>query len=188
MKTITAKDIMVPLDEYATVSHRASLLEAIRALENPRKKHGDEPYRHISVLVLNDKGKVIGKVSQTDIMKAMEPNYKKIGNDLILSRFGFSAAFVKAMQNEFKLWERPLKELCVAAEKVKVKEVMYTPADHQRVSENDTLDTAMHQIVIGQHHSLLVTDNKGKQIVGILRATDVFNSLCKLLNQCELDG
>ncbi|MCF8049776.1 MAG: CBS domain-containing protein [Desulfobacterales bacterium] len=185
MEDIRVKQIMVPLAEYATVSDSANLMEAIRAMENKNKRFEDKPYRHRVVLVLDKKKKVIGKVGQVDIMRALEPNYNKIGTDVSLSRFGFSATFMNAIRDQFNLWQRPLEELCRALEQVRVTEVMYTPADHQRVSENDTLQAAMHQFVMGRHRALLVTAARGKRIVGILRSTDVFNCLCDETGICK---
>jgi len=188
MKEIQVKQIMVPLSAYATVSQDSNLVEAIRAMENKNMRHQDGPYRHRSVLVLDGKNRVVGKVSQLDIMRTLEPNYEKIGTDVGLSRFGFSAAFMNAIRDQFNLWERPLEELCRSLENVRVKEVMYTPADHQRVAEEDNLQAAMHQFVMGRHQSLLVTASRGKRVVGILRSTDVFNCLCNETGICQEAG
>ncbi len=181
MKKKFVKDIMVPISDYASVSGNITLKEAIRGLESQKKKYGEKPYRHRSLIVTDDAGNIVGKLSQVDIMRALEPNYEKIGNDVNLSRFGLSGSFVNALQKNYDLWQRPISELCKSAETIKVTDVMYTLSDHQHVDESDTMDTAVHQFVMGQHQSLLVT--KGKKIVGILRSTDVFNVLCDMLDQ-----
>ena len=49
---------------------------------------------------------------------------------------------------------------------------MQTPSEGEYVSEDTSLDTAVHQLITGHHLSLLVTQNK--KIVGILRLSDVF--------------
>ena len=180
MKTIYVRDIMVPLSDYATVSKDATLMEAIQAIQ---RKDEDKLYFHRSVLVLDDKGEVIGKISQIDILRSLEPNYFQIGEDLDLGRFGFSSSFMKAIRREFKLWERPVTEICRTAKTMRAADVMYTPADHQRVRESDTLDGAMHQIVLGRHQSLLVT--RDKKIVGILRSTDAFNALYDMIEEAQ---
>jgi len=186
MKNITLKvnDIMVPLSDYATVSDTATLLGAVRAMVNANKMFGNKPYRHRAVLVLDSSGSVVGKVSQVDIMTALEPNYRQIGDDIHLGRFGFSSSFLKSIREEYKLWERSLEEIYKSLDSIKVTEAMYKPADHQHVNEEDTIDEAMHKIVMGRHQSLLVT--KGKKVVGILRSTDVFNAFCDLLLKTEL--
>jgi CBS domain-containing protein len=181
MKEVFVRDIMVPISDYATVSDKANLMEALRSLENQNKRFGDSPYRHRAVLVVNDKGDVVGKVSQLDIMRALEPSYDKIGKDVSLSRFGFSREFMNVIAKQFKLWNHSIEAMIEIAEKTMVKEVMYTPADHQKVSDNDTLFMANHQLVMGHHSSLLVTKGKTSQIIGILRSTDAFNALYDIL-------
>ncbi len=176
---------MVPISDYATVSDTANLREALRALENQSKKHGSAPYRHRAVLVVDKNGRVIGKISQLDIMRALEPNYQKIGNDVSLSRFGFSRDFMNMIAKQFQLWEHSLEAMMTIAENTKVSEVMYSPADHQKVDINDSLFTANHQLVMGQHQSLLVTSGKNKDIIGILRSTDAFNALYDLLMEAD---
>ena len=64
----------------------------------------------------------------------------------------------------------------------KVKDIMYTPAEGEYVSEHAMLDTAIHQLVVGHHHSLLVT--RGEEIVGVLRLTDVFREVCLRIKEC----
>jgi hypothetical protein len=44
------------------------------------------------------------------------------------------------------------------------------------------MDNAVHKLIIGKHHSLLVT-KRGK-IAGVLRLSDVFGSITDLLKEC----
>ncbi len=182
MKKIYVGDVMVPLSDYATVPYDATLIDAIRVLESSSNKSADGTYRHRAVLVIDPHGDVIGKLSQVDIMRGFEPNYQQIGTDVDVSRFGFSAAFMHSIQEQFKLWDRPLEELRRIVSRVKVTDVMYKATDLQRVREEDPLDMAMHQIVMGRHQSLLVT--RGKKIVGILKSTDAFGALCREIDEC----
>ena len=62
---------------------------------------------------------------------------------------------------------------------LKVADVMQIPTEGEFVKETDTMDIAMHRIVMGHHHMLLVT--RDNEIVGILRSTDVFNALYDML-------
>ena len=186
MKEYKVRDIMVPLSDYATVSEDANMMETIRSLENQTKKFGSGPYRHRAVLVVNKKNEVVGKVSQVDIMRAVEPNYQKIGSDLNLSRFGLSRDFMKAILKQYKLWERSMETMCDLAKQTNVKKVMYTLTGHQKVHDSDSLFVAMHQIVMGQHQSLLVTKGGSKNIIGVLRSTDVFNALFDAMEQINV--
>jgi CBS domain containing-hemolysin-like protein len=62
---------------------------------------------------------------------------------------------------------------------------MYTPTEGEYVPMDATLDQALHQLVVGHHQSLLVTKD-GKEIVGILRLTDVFQEVCEMMKACQL--
>ena len=59
---------------------------------------------------------------------------------------------------------------------------MYTPSEGEYVDEDATLGQAMHQLVMGHHHSLLVT--RKDEIVGILRLSDVFAKICDEIKSC----
>ena len=183
MKSITMKDLMVPLAEYAIVPEEATLGEAILALEKAQKEFDPARHRHRAILVLDMNKKVVGKISMLDVLKALEPRYGKLEDNGILSRAGYSPEFLKSMMQEHSLWVHPLRYICSKAAKVKVKDFMYTPTVGEYVDENVSLEEAIHMLVMGHHHSLLVT--KDGKIVGILRLTDVFVAISDLIRTCE---
>lgn len=69
---------MVPIEEYATVGEDATLIDAVMALEKAQLEFDQTRYRHRAILVLNENNHVIGKISQHDVIKALEPHYQKI--------------------------------------------------------------------------------------------------------------
>jgi CBS-domain-containing membrane protein len=56
---------------------------------------------------------------------------------------------------------------------------MYTPTEGEFIKEDAHMREAVHLLVMGHHHSLLVTS--GEDIVGILRLTDVFMAIFDLM-------
>lgn len=170
---------MVPLSEYATVSQEATLHDAVLALDDAQKKYSRQTYLHRAILVLDDNGQAIGKLSQWDIIKAIEPRYNDITDSTSITRFGFSADFIRSIIKSQGLWQKPLDNLCEKASQIKVQDVMYTPAEGEFVKEEASLDEAIHQLVMGHHQSLLVT--RGPEVVGILRLTDVFSEICTMI-------
>lgn len=184
MQTITVKDLMVPLAEYATVPEDATLHETVLALEKAQQDFDQTRYRHRAVLVYDKDKQIIGKVSQLDILKALEPKYRQITDSKSISRFGYRPEFLKNMLEQFSLWDKPLNDICKKAGGIKVKDFMYTPTEGEFVQESVTLDEAIHQLVMGHHQSLLVTWEK--KIVGILRVTDVFKEICNRIKTCEI--
>jgi CBS domain-containing protein len=185
MKTRTVRDLMVPLQEYATVNEDASLYAAVMALEEAQKKFHQDRYKHRAILVLDKRNRVVGKLSQLDVLKGLESGYKKMGDFKGISHTGFSVEFIKSMVDKYELWKKPLEDICRRSPHIKVKDIMYTPTEGEYVPIDATLDQALHQLVVGRHQSLLVTKD-GKEIVGILRLTDVFQELCEMIKSCYL--
>lgn len=183
MKTKHVKDLMIPISDYATVHEDANMAEAIQALENEKKSYGDAPYRHQSLVVIDSNQHVVGRLSQVDMMHALEPRYSELGESRWIGRTVLSKKVLITLREQFELWEQPLEVMCQAVCSAKVKDYMQEPTEGEFVSETDTLNVAAHRIVMGRHHSLLVT--RGRVIIGILRSTDLFNVLYDMMSDCE---
>lgn len=186
MKTKTVKAFMVPIEAYATVGEEATLIDAVMALEKAQLEFDQKRYRHRAILVLDKNNHVVGKISQHDVIKALEPHYQKIKlrEQGALNRFGLSDFFIKAAVKEYSFWDKPLHNLCEKAVGQRVKDFMYMPSQDEFVEENITMDMAIHRFVIGEHHSLLIT--REHEIVGVLRLVDVFEMLFQALKRCEI--
>jgi CBS domain-containing protein len=187
MKTLFVKDLMIPLAEYATVSKNATLQDAVLALEEAQKAFRKGPYKHRAILVYDENSHVVGKVSQLDILRALEPKYEQMmekETKSSLARFGFGRQFQKTLLEQFRLWDKPLRDICKRAHEIYVKDFMYTPGEGEYVDENSGLDEAINQLVMGHHQSLIVT--RGKEIVGILRLTDVFMAVRDAIVSCDV--
>jgi CBS domain-containing protein len=63
VKNYTVKELMIPLSEYATVTVGATLYEAVLALEEAQLDFDLTRYRHRAILVLDERGDVVGKMS-----------------------------------------------------------------------------------------------------------------------------
>ena len=178
------RDLMVPLDEYATVSKDATIYEAVVSLLEAQARYNHSKYRHRAVLVLDENKKVVGKLSQFDLIRSLEPKYDEIGNFDRLSHWGLSAEFLRSMVSHHGLWRNTLEHMCQAAAAVTVERMMYSLHEDETVEVDEHLDEAMHILVMGRHQSLLVTEED--KIVGILRLSDVFQKVCELISVCKL--
>jgi CBS domain-containing protein len=174
MELITVKDLMVPLEEYATVNENATLYEAVEALEKAQELLDRTIYQylHRAIIVLDNNNHVVGKISQLDVLRALEPKYKEMGDTRRLSLAGFSSDFIESLMARYNLCEIPFTQMCARAADMKVKDFMYTLSEGEYVGADNSLCEAIHMLVMGQHQSLLVT--KEEKIIGVLRLTDVF--------------
>ncbi len=173
MEKHLVKDLMVPISEYATVVVGTSLVDAIKALETAQETFTMRKYLHRAVLVLDENGQVVGKISQLRALKAIQPDFKADAEIERLKEFKFTDNYIAQLRDLYRSHGKIMSRhsLREAATK-KVEEFMQTPTPGEFVAENSSLDTAIHRLVAGTHLSLLVT--RGDKIVGILRISDVF--------------
>lgn len=173
MKNYLVKDLMVPISEYATVVIGTSLIDALRVLDRAQDAYTVSKYQHRAIIVLDNQGQVVGKISQLRALKAIEPEVEFDDEMKEIEKFKFSDDYLAKLRDNHRSQGKIIKSqtLREAAEK-KVEEFMQTPSPGEFVSEDCNLDTAIYRLIAGTHLSLLVT--RGKQIVGILRISDVF--------------
>ena len=179
MRTITVKDLMVPLEEYATVLREATLHEAVLALEKAQAALASSQYKHRAILILDQSKKVLGKITMKDILIALEPNYGNLEGIEVLSRSGYSPELIKSMLEDNALWAQPLQFFCERATKLKVSDFIQAPSEGEYIDENATLGEATNQLIVQPYHSLLVTSDD--EVVGILRLSDVFAKVCDII-------
>ncbi len=184
MKAINIKGLVVSLSEYATVSEDATLFEAVAALEQAQEAFDQARYRHRAVLVLDKDDTVIGKLSQMDVLRALEPKYHEMLDRKKLRTFGFNPAFMRSLLEDYHLFDSPMQDICRKAGEQNVTKLMHRPTEAEVIAESATLDEAIHQMVLGNHQSLLVT-REGK-IIGILRLTDVFSEIYQAMKAGEV--
>lgn len=184
MKSKTVKEFMIPLEEYAVVSEDANLFEAVMALETAQQEFEKNRYTHRAILVRDQGGKIIGKVSQLDVLMGLEPKYKQIGEMKSISDLGFSNSFLKGLLTQYSLWDAPLADICKKGGQTRVRDIMYAPTAGEFVDEEATLDEAIHMLVMGKHQSLLVT--RREDIVGIMRLVDVFREVVEYMKACRI--
>ena len=184
MKTITVKELMVPLEAYATVSREATLREAVFALEKAQLTLDASRHKHRAILVLDERGKVASKITMKNILLALEPNYGKVEGIGVLERSGYSPDLIKDMLENNALWAESLQFFCEQAARLKVSDFIQAPSEEgEYIDENATIGEAIHQLIVYPFHSLLVTS--GKEVVGILRLSDVFSKICDEIKTCE---
>jgi CBS domain-containing protein len=179
MKTITVKELMVPLEAYATVPQESTLREAVFALEKSQMTLHPSRHKHRAILVLDEKGKVVSKITMKNMLVALEPSYGKVDGMGVLERSGFSPDLIRDMLEDNALWAEPLQFFHERAASLKVKDFIQAPSEDEYIDENATLSEATHRLVLYPFLSLLVTRNG--EVVGILRLSDLFTKICEII-------
>ncbi|MBW2619185.1 MAG: CBS domain-containing protein [Deltaproteobacteria bacterium] len=184
MKRIKVKELMISLADFATVDEEATLFEVVQALKQAHEQYTKSPFRHRAVLVFNKEGKLTGRIRLWDVLQGLEPGYQEITHLEHTSGLGFSAEFMRDTLESAGLWQRPLDDISRKAVDIKAKDVMHVPPKDEYISEDDSLDHAIHHLVMGRFPSLIVT--RGEKVVGILRVADVYDEIGKAMETCHL--
>jgi len=178
MKAEYVRDLMVPLADYATVSMKGTMYDAILALDRVHE-FDHSHYRHRGILVYDDRDRVVGKLGLFDILTAIEGKYSEIGNLESVAGVGFSPGFIRSIFKQYSLWSRPLEQLCGDAASLRVEDAMHWLAEIEYIEADARLDLAIHQLIMGNLQSLVVTD--GEEVVGIIKLSDIFRQVSLMI-------
>lgn len=183
MKNMTIRELMAPTGDFPRVSSEATFYDTLMALEKSQEDFKSGKTRQRILLVEDQNGTVLGKVSPMDLMAGLEASYEKIDKPETIYRWGLGYA-LEAMKDEYRLWQKPLADLCSKAAELKVESFATRPAKGHMVDIDDSMDSAFHFFVMARHDSLFVMD-KGN-IVGLLRFSDVYKKISKEIKECVL--
>ncbi len=180
MKDITVQDKMAPLAEQAVISAGARLYDAVVALERITEENGAQPF----LLVRDEDGRFCGRIEMLDILRGLEPKYLDQAHFEAMERVGFSAQFVKQLLSDCSLFDAPLEHLCRSAAERSVKEILQPLGDGETIDAADTLDHAIHNMVMLGRDSLLVS--REDAVIGVIRAADIFGCITTNIKNCAL--
>jgi hypothetical protein len=179
---MTVREIMSSTEDFPRISDQASFFDAVLAMEAAQEAFLSGKAKQRILLVQDASGAVTGKITPMDVLRGLEPRYDKIEDQNIISRFGLSYA-VESMKEEFRLWQKPLADLCRKAKSMKVGEFQNVPTPDHTVDIKDSMDHALHRFALTRHDSLFVKENG--LIVGLLRFSDVYKAVSRALKECQ---
>jgi CBS domain-containing protein len=177
------RDLMVPISEYATVSKGSTLFQAVSALEKVQEQYDHSKYKHRAILVMDNDKRMVGKLSQLDVLRAILSEDKEMDEVEEISRFGFGPNFIASIREQNRLKGRHLRDICQTPSKMPVENFMQTPSAGEHIPADASLENAIYQLSRGPYLSLMVTEKD--EIVGILRLSDVFAAIFHAMKQNE---
>ena len=184
MENLKVRDLMVSADRFPKISNRASFYEALAALEAAQKSYLSGESKQRILLVENEEGKIMGKLSPMDLLRGLETNYSRADTEKTLSRFRLFNVW-KSIQKDYHLWENPFKDLCKKATEVQVKDFIKSPSEGQSVDVEDSMPKCFHMFVMNRHDALFVFERD--HIVGLLRFSDVYKKVSKTMKECHIE-
>lgn len=173
MNKNSIRELMVPIEDYPRVREDATLLEAIEKFDYTLTASAHRKIPR-AVIVENFNGDIIGKIGQFSFIKAFEPKYEYLDNELAkLSTLDYDPLIIKAIMDKHKLWKADFRDICKRSAEVKVKDVMSDLKEC--VDINAPVVEAIHKLVVHEVLGLLV--KKDEKPVGIIRLFDVYDAL-----------
>jgi CBS domain-containing protein len=175
----TVADIMVPLSEYAVVDEDATIVDALRVLQESQRnlQPGRQPHR--AILVRNRAGRIVGKLHHFAFLRALLPERKVRAAQDLLDRAGVGDDFRDTSMRMLDLLTGDFVDVCERARNVVVGDVCtsVTVSIHERAPLSDAIPLFLaHQTL-----SLLVT--RDGETIGILRLSDFFDELSRQIMQ-----
>ncbi len=175
----TVKDLTLSLDEYAVISENSTIQKALIALSKSQLGLDRDRHYHRAVLVIDEKEKVVGKLSHWAILRSLEPSHLNSDDISSLSRTGLTDEFIETLRNNLSLFKGSLQQVCRDAARIRVRDAMVPVGEN--ISESASLSEAIHKFVLSHAQSMIVT--KKGEVVGILRLSDVFNEVAETIRQ-----
>ena len=184
MEKMNVRELMRSIDEFPSISSQATFLEAMEALEKADQECKSGKASQRILLVYDVTGKIVGKMSPMDVVQGLEPNYLNIDIPKDTHYYRLTQRTFESMKKQFRLWYKPLGELCKKANGIKICDFIKMPTPDHMVKTDDKMDEAFHLFVVGRHDSLFVQD--GQDIVGLIRFSDVYKKIREILRACPL--
>ena len=175
MKVSKARDLTVPIDHYPIVDSSATVLDAVIRLDESRSNSepGRQPYQ--AVLVTDENGRVVGKLGQLALLRALEPRSHAADDQDTLKRAGVGEALMKTAFDHFRTLQLGLQEMCLGGAALPVRFVMIPFQEH--IDVDAPICEIVHKILEWQTLSILVTQ-EGRP-VGLVRLSDLCDEVMK---------
>jgi len=186
LKSKSIKHIVLPIEKCGMIDEDDTLYDAFTTMDKIKRDitNTSDSYPHRAIFVCDKNKNIIGKINQTDLLRALEPKYQKMGDAKSLSKAGFSPEFLKSIQEKFSLWDYPIRDISSKAVKTKAKNIMHTLSESEYINEDAPIDETVHHLVMGNHQSLVVTKNN--KVVGVVRLTDIIKEVFSIIKSSEV--
>jgi CheY-like chemotaxis protein len=169
----SVREVMIPIEEYTTLSQQSTIKEAIDKL---RKSFSAKVSTsrimetgHRSIVVFDDSGECIGVLAIIDLLRAIMPGYLSAPKPTTADSVQYSPMF----------WTGMLRREVMRLASKKIKEVM-SPAPRTIDADANLMEAAY--TMIYQNKRRLAVMDSGK-VIGIIREQDLFFEIERILRE-----
>jgi len=169
----TVREVMIPIEDYTTLNQESTIKEAIDKLrESFSAKVSTSRLMetgHRSILVFDDRGKIIGILAIIDLLQAIMPGYLSAPKPSMADSIQYSPMF----------WTGMFQREVVRLASKKIKDVM-SPAPYTIDAEANLMEAAY--TMIYQNKRRLAVMDSG-EVIGVIREQDLFFEIEKILRK-----
>jgi CheY-like chemotaxis protein len=169
----TVREVMIPIEDYTTLNQESTIKEAIDKLrESFFAKASTSRIMetgHRSILVFDDRGKIIGILAIIDLLQAIMPGYLSAPKPSTADSIQYSPMF----------WTGMFQREVIRLARKKIRDVM-SPAP-RTIDAHANLMEAANTIDYQNKRRLAVMDSG--EVVGIIREQDLFFEIEKILRK-----
>jgi predicted transcriptional regulator len=179
------KDIMAPIEDYDKVNIDAKLCDAMSILKRnyERLKTGDSGNFHKTLLVVDAKDNIVGKLSMYDLIRglvpepAKKPEMSKAYHAMRSGRAQDVADQVGDVQEHFKWLSSSFAELIKQEAHKNVKDIM-SPIQKSSLKTEDKVTEGIYTLFKDNVRQQFVQN--GEKIVGVVNLNVIFNELLEV--------
>lgn len=175
------RDLMLALSEYATIDADRTIQEALQALSKAQLGLDNDRHHHRAVLVIEQDGRVIGKLSHWAVLRALQPKFLRQADLESMVRAGVPEEFVESMRKQVVGYAGNLERMCHHAAQVKARDAMVPVLES--IEDLAPLTEAIQEMILKHCQSMLVT--RAGEVIGILRLSDVFDEIATRIRNAE---
>ncbi len=179
MPSVTARDIMIPLDQYPHIPHWFTLRQAVVELEKSVIDFKGKSSLPRALLVFHEEYQLVGIVRRRDILRGLEPKFLRtmpIKNRRQLYE-------VEGDINLLDLSSGHISQEMQRLAETKVSEIMLPVVE--TVGADAHLAKIIHKMITRDLNLVPVID--GDKVVGVVRSVDVFHEIGKMLIEQDQD-
>lgn len=187
------KEIMAPIEDYDRVDIDAQLCDAMSILKRnyEKLKAGEQGNFHKTLLVVDDKDNVVGKLSMYDLIRglvpepAKKPEVSKAYNAMRSGRARDVSVEVGDAQEHFKWLSSGFSDLIKQEAHKNVRDIM-TPIEKSSLKAEDKITHGIYTLFKDKVRQQFV-QSEGK-IVGVVNLNVIFNQLLEVAGpECHIN-
>lgn len=172
------KDYMVSANRFAKISDTATFSGAVMALERAHDDYLAGKREQEILLVTDGEGRVRGKLSPCDIVRAITLPPSDNSGGTFSGLFMVDALAVEEMTDKAVHWTYTLENSCERLKDEQIQHFISLPNATEIIGTEDNLMTALHRFSHYKHEVLFVMESH--LVLGILRFSDLYKIVAKI--------